>query len=94
MEGICYKPIEERKKNSLRSNKIKSDLFLYVVLYIKEKNIQRMFEAFNDFNKDGKFDLIVIGEPCGVKISKNSISPHIKILGRKSGLDLSNWVLQ
>ena len=26
-----------------------------------------MFEAFNDFNKGGKFDLIVIGEPMWVK---------------------------
>ena len=52
-----------------------------------------MFEAFNDFNKDGKFDFIVIGEPMwGEKFQRASISSHIKILGRKSGLDLSNWV--
>ena len=49
------------------------------VLYIKRKNIQRMFEAFNVFNNDGKFDLIVIGEPMwGEKFQRSSISSHIK----------------
>ena len=89
-----YKPIEEKKKKQFKFKQSQERPYLvYVGSLHKRKNIQRMFEAFNDFNNDRKFDLIVIGEPMwGEKFQRLSISSHIKILGRKSGLDLSNWV--
>ena len=89
-----YKPLEDNhKKQFKREQNQKRPYFVYVGSLHKRKNIQRMFEAFNDFNKVGKFDLIVIGEPMwGKEFQRTQISSHIKILGRKSGIDLSRWV--
>ena len=89
-----YKPLEEKYKKQFKSEQNQErPYFVYVGSLHKRKNIQRMFEAFNDFNKGGKFDLIVIGEPMwGKEFQRTQISPYIKIIGRKSGLDLSKWV--
>ena len=80
-----YKPLEEKYKKQFKSEQNQErPYFVYVGSLHKRKNIQRMFEAFNDFNKDGKFDLIVIGEPMwGKEFQRTQISPYIKMLGRE-----------
>ena len=64
----------------------------------KDKNLKNWIKSYELLsqaikNPVGKFDLIVIGEPMwGKEFQRTQISSHIKILGRKSVIDLGRWV--
>ncbi len=89
-----YSPLDNLSKKQFKIDQSQDrPYFVYVGSLHKRKNIDRMFKAFNEFNANEKFDLIVIGAPMwGKEAYESQISSCIKILGRKSGLELSKWV--
>ncbi len=69
--------------------------FIYVGSLHKRKNVERMLDAFKQFNqeKDNSYDFIIIGEPMWKgQLNLEGLTENVKFLGRKSGEELKGWV--
>ncbi|MDG1797404.1 MAG: glycosyltransferase family 1 protein [Flavobacteriales bacterium] len=88
-----FKPFPKDKVNKFLKEKNQKPYFLYIGSLHKRKNIERMLQSFQLFNKDSIWDFIIIGKDMWKgQLKLDGLLKNVKFLGRKSGSELAAWM--